>query len=134
MPEYAKLDVNNVVTQVIVADQDHVDSRADGPWNLTPAKVGIGHRKSSSGNVYVSKAEAYSIASPEKLTLDVSASGGSGPLTYQWKKDGADIAGATSAQYSKDPTSSPGDSGSYTCVVSDGTDSVESEPFSVTVV
>lgn len=39
--EFAKV-VDGVVTQVIVADADHIATRDDGPWILTPTKVGIG--------------------------------------------------------------------------------------------
>lgn len=55
--------------------------------------------------------QAVSIGSD--LTLEIVATGATG---YQWKKDGADIASATSATYTKVGVVS-GDAGSYTCVV-----------------
>lgn len=47
MAEYAKV-VDSLVVNVIVADQEHIDTRDDGPWVLTPydgttGKVGIGY-------------------------------------------------------------------------------------------
>ncbi len=54
------------------------------------------------------------------VTLSVVASGASN-LSYQWKRDGVDIAGATAASYTT-PVLAVGDSGkAYTVVVSDAT-------------
>ncbi|MBO7458015.1 MAG: InlB B-repeat-containing protein [Paludibacteraceae bacterium] len=47
--------------------------------------------------------------------LSITASG-SGTLTYQWRKDGVDISGATSATYL------PSEAGTYTCVVTNTED------------
>jgi hypothetical protein len=53
--------------------------------------------------------------SPSSLTLTVSASGG-GTLTYQWRRDGEDIPGATSASLTI-LSPEPSDTGYYDCVV-----------------
>ena len=64
------------------------------------------------------------------LTLSVLATNATG---YQWKKDGEDIPGATSATYTKQSVA-PSDAGSYTCVVSgEGGTSVTSDAATVTV-
>ena len=51
--------------------------------------------------------------------------GGTGPFTYQWRKDTIDIGGATSATLSIAVTVS-GDAGSYDCVVTNGCGSTTS--------
>ena len=57
-------------------------------------------------------------------SLSVTASG-SGTLTYQWKKNGTNISGATSSTYTK-TNMQPADEGSYTVVVSNSAGSVTS--------
>lgn len=57
---------------------------------------------------------------------------GTNPLTYQWKKGGVDIAGATGDTYTK-ANALTTDSGSYTVVVSDVTGSITSNAATVTV-
>jgi pectate lyase len=60
------------------------------------------------------------------------AAGGTAPLSYQWKKDGSDIAGATSASLSV-ADAQDGDAGTYTVVVSNAAGSVTSEGAALTV-
>jgi len=52
----------------------------------------------------------------ETATFSVAASG-SGTLTYQWKKDGGDIAGATSASYTTPATMLADNGVGFTCAV-----------------
>ncbi len=54
---------------------------------------------------------------------------GSAPVTYQWRNDGSDILGETSNCYS----AGAGGSASYTCVVTNGCGSVESNAAVVAV-
>ena len=68
----------------------------------------------------------------EAVTLTVAASG-TPPLTYQWKHDGQDLVGQTSATLDV-PSASPGDAGSYVVTVSGSGASVTSTPAAVTVV
>ncbi len=67
----------------------------------------------------------------QTINLFVGASG-TAPLSYQWKKDGSNLAGATSSSYSH-LTTATADSGSYTCVVSNGYGSATSNAAVVTV-
>lgn len=53
------------------------------------------------------------ISEGETVTLMVVAFGGTAPYTYQWNKDGAAIAGATSSSYET------GVPGNYTCTITD---------------
>ncbi len=62
---------------------------------------------------------SQTVASGSTVNLTVVASG-TAPFTYQWKKGGTDIPGATSDTYSIAPVT-PADAGSYTVVVSNGT-------------
>ncbi|TWT41996.1 Proprotein convertase P-domain protein [Phycisphaerae bacterium RAS1] len=64
------------------------------------------------------------------VTMTVVASGGS--LSYQWRKNGMDISGATSSSYTIDPVL-PGDAGTYTVVVSNVCGSIESDPVVIAV-
>ncbi|MED4420313.1 immunoglobulin domain-containing protein, partial [Schinkia azotoformans] len=57
---------------------------------------------------------------------------GDAPLSYQWKKDGTDIAGATSASLTIN-NAQESDEGSYTVVVSNGAGNVISTAATLTV-
>lgn len=67
----------------------------------------------------------------EPVTFMVAA-GGSAPFTYQWKKNDADIAGATAPSFTIASVRF-GDAGAYTVVVSNGAGSVMSNPATLTV-
>lgn len=64
------------------------------------------------------------------VTFTVGASGGQ-PITYQWRKDGANIPGATGSSYTISNCSA-GDSGSYTVVVTNAFASVTSNVATLT--
>jgi len=65
------------------------------------------------------------------VTFSVSASG-TAPLSYQWKKNGINISGATSPTLTLNNVSSS-DTGSYTCVVSNSCGNVESQAATLTI-
>jgi hypothetical protein len=67
---------------------------------------------------------AGSVTSGSSVNFTVGASG-TAPLTYQWKKDGAVISGATSSTYTIVSTKTT-DAGSYTVVVTNSVGSVTS--------
>ena len=64
------------------------------------------------------------VATDGSVTLSVSASG-TGPLTYQWAKDGTDIIGATSSTYAITAAAAT-DAGSYTATVTNALGSTTS--------
>lgn len=72
-----------------------------------------------------------SVASGASFTLRVAASG-TAPITYQWKKDGASISGATTASYTVASAASS-HAGSYTVVVTNPAGSVTSNPAVISV-
>ncbi|HLP07616.1 MAG TPA: immunoglobulin domain-containing protein, partial [Opitutaceae bacterium] len=65
------------------------------------------------------------------VSFSVAASG-TAPLSYQWKKGGSDISGATSATYSIASAAS-GDAGTYTVVVTNSAGSATSNGATLTV-
>ncbi len=67
----------------------------------------------------------------QRLNLFTSLSGSS-PLTYQWRKDGAPIAGATLSGYSI-PATALSDSGAYSVVVTNPAGSLNSAVANITV-
>ncbi len=70
------------------------------------------------------------VAATTRVTLTVVASGSG--VTYQWKKNGAAIAGATSATYVI-ASAQTSDMGFYSCTVTSGSSSTESATATVTV-
>jgi hypothetical protein len=74
---------------------------------------------------------ASSVTAGSSASFTVVASG-TAPLTYQWKKDGTSISGATSSTYSISSTST-GDAGSYTVVVTNSAGSATSNAATLTV-
>ena len=65
------------------------------------------------------------------ITFTVSATG-TGPLSYQWRKNGSSIPGATSPSYTINPVAS-GNAGNYSCVVTNACGSVTSSAATLTV-
>lgn len=134
MAEYCTVDGANIVTAVIVADASHISGRADGPWILVDGKVGIGTACQKQGGLLItSLPSTMGLIAPLPLRLSMSAMT-SGTLTYQWKKDTADIDGETDATLIIDPTTASTDDGTYTCEVADGTDTLLSNGCAITVV
>lgn len=79
----------------------------------------------------VQMAASRSASAGSQVALTV-VPGGKAPFTYQWKKDGADLPGATDATLTLD-TVLPEDAGNYTVVVSDPSGNITSSPTTLTV-
>lgn len=60
------------------------------------------------------------VTAGQALTLTVAISGGTSPYTYVWKKNGTVVSGQSSATFNK-AGAAAGDSGTYTCEVTDDT-------------
>lgn len=67
----------------------------------------------------------------QQLSLSV-VSDGAEPLAYQWKRNSTAIPGAIAATYTK-PSAAAGDSGTYTCVISNACGTATSNSAVVTV-
>jgi large repetitive protein len=65
------------------------------------------------------------------LTLSVSADG-SLPFTFQWRKDGVDLSGATTTSYTIDPVR-VAHAGSYTVIISNAVGTITSDPILIAV-
>jgi DNA/RNA endonuclease G (NUC1) len=76
---------------------------------------------------------AQTVTAPDGATFSVVA-GGTGPFTYQWKKNGTDVPAATGSSYTTGSTDLKMVPDSYSVVVSDGIGSIESSSVSFTVV
>jgi sugar lactone lactonase YvrE len=98
---------------------------------ITPA--GIVSTLVIQGNVPViaTQPASQSVSSNSSVTFSVVANG-AGPLTYQWKKGGATVSGATAASYSI-ASASIADAGEYTVVVTNAWGSTTSNAASLTV-
>lgn len=68
----------------------------------------------------------------QPAALYVNASGRL-PLSYQWRKDGADLPGATSQTYALASATLADDSNRYTCVITNADGSTESQPAQIAI-
>ncbi len=109
-------------------------------WNARTATLGSGPVRNvpvvetplPAKLVITTQPTSQTVVLGQSALFSVSAAG-SASLTYQWRKNGAAIAGATSASYATPPTTS-GDGGSrFDVVVSSGSGSITSDPASLTV-
>lgn len=123
---------------------------ASGSVNVTPANntsytlvaTGPGGQHSATATVNVTPQQvAPTITAQPKsttvvigrtTTFTVTASG-SGPLQYQWTKNGDSIPGAITAAYTIPPASESDDASQYTVVVSNSAGSVTSQPATLSV-
>lgn len=74
---------------------------------------------------------SQTVCQGQPVTFAVVATG-TAPLTYQWKKDGADVPGATGPEY-RIPSVGPDHAGTYTVVVANACGNVASEGAKLTV-
>lgn len=134
MTNYAIID-GGIVKNIIVADAAFAASIAgqhQAVIEVTGTSVKIGDHRS--GTLFLSPLGGdREIAGGGRLTLAANASSSLGPVSYQWKKDGSPIGGATGSTYSVE-SAAPGDAGSYTCDTTDGTNSLTSDAAAVTIV
>jgi len=72
-------------------------------------------------------------SSPEGASATFSVSATGTDLAYQWRRDGAPIAGATTASYTLDPVSASDDGAIFAVVVSNAGGSVTSAPATLSV-
>src|SRR6202030_3509471 len=72
------------------------------------------------------------VTAGQAASFSVAASG-TAPLTYQWKKNGTPIAGATSATYSTPVTSTSDNGAPFTVVVSNAAGNATSNAATLTV-
>jgi hypothetical protein len=101
---------------------------------LSDSEVAALYQQSSTANsapTISTQPSGQSLLVGRSFQLNVTASGSS-PLSYQWLKSGAVIAGATASSYSV-ATASTADTGAYTVTISNSFGSATSSPATVTV-
>ena len=76
---------------------------------------------------------AQTVTEGQTATFSVTATG-TAPLTYQWKKGGTDISGATSSTYTTPATSSADNAAVFTVVVTNSAGNVTSGDATLTVI
>jgi hypothetical protein len=81
----------------------------------------------NSAPAIVSQPSDQTVAMGQAATFSVSATGAA-PLSYQWQRDGAAIAGATSPNYTTGATTAIDDGATFTVVVSNAQGSATSAP------
>ncbi|CAM2065292.1 PD40 domain-containing protein [Sulfidibacter corallicola] len=122
--------------QTITPDGDFVGDlsvpvtvgEAGTPSNLFLLTVSV---TASSVPIITAQPESADFCVGADLTLSITAMG-SGTLSYQWRKDGQEIQGATSPSYSVLGVTEQ-DSGDYDCVVTSDGGSLTSDTATVTV-
>ena len=99
---------------------------------MLDAGAAVGRAVLSAPPVIVSGPQSLSIVEGQTATLSVTAAGAA-TLRYQWKRNGADVAGATSSSYTT-PALSVGDSGTrYSVSVTNALGSITSAEATITV-
>ncbi|MDA3133568.1 hypothetical protein EGT71_09220 [Atlantibacter subterranea] len=104
-------------------------------WSIEASSAGLVDVRDVGAVINItSQPQNRTITTGSTLTLTTAATVTDGSvLTYQWKKNGTDISGATAATYTK-ASAVAGDAGSYTCQVSSPTaGTVTTSPATVVV-
>ena len=142
----------DVVFQLAAFDQGYLDHPSTGNYYYGISAPFTYHTGDSSnplalpdmyldfGSFTIEKVSKPTITTqPKSQTVDEGSSvtfsvvaTGTAPLSYQWKKNGSNISGATSSTY-KISSAKTSDAGSYTVTVSNSVGSVTSSAASLTV-
>jgi hypothetical protein len=113
----------------IVIDKIVVDGSSGAPAGFGPGESP--QAPTTTAPSITTQPAAQSATVGDTVTLNVAATGDPAPA-YQWRKDGSDLAGATSAALTL-ANVTIADAGSYTVVVSNSAGSVTSDPAPLTV-
>ena len=105
---------------------------SSGGDSMAPPGNPPGNPPAATAPAITTQPAAVSVAAGQSATFSVAASG-TAPFAYQWRRNGADIPGATASTYVA-PAVAAGDSGaSYTVVITNATGSVTSAGAVLTV-
>lgn len=101
-----------------------------GASDSAPIEVNVGGSTSTPITI-TAQPQSQTVAAGAKATFRVAAHGGSGPLTYRWRRNGVDL-GATGPvlELQNVPV---GAAGEYSVIISDGVESVTSAAATLTV-
>lgn len=122
--------INNQATQVLVFDGSgnivkKIDYKLSGnaDANLPPTVTNISGTSSGTLTATITPSGATAICSGSSVVLKANTGTG---YTYQWKKDGVNITGATAANYTATTA------GSYQVKITSGTQNAWSAPLAIT--
>jgi hypothetical protein len=107
-----------------------VVSNATGSVTSSPAKLTVD--AASAAPSITTEPASLTVTAGQTASFSLAATGGA-PLSYQWKKNGTAISGATSSGYTTPVTTSSDNGAQFTAVVSNATGSVTSSPATLTV-
>ncbi len=105
-------------------NEDICEIRTDGLWNDSntgTTRPGVVEVDQAIG--YIIEDSYLNLEAGDSYTLSVAVTRANEPVTYQWQKDGNNIAGATTATYELTDLTEA-DTGSYTCVITDAVTSI----------
>jgi hypothetical protein len=106
-------------------------TNAVGAVTSTAATLSVGAAPASLAPSIVTQPASLTVSSSNSATFAVGVNG-TGPFSFQWRRDGAPISGATSAAYTIGSVSA-GDAAGYTVVVTNGTGSATSSIATLTL-
>jgi hypothetical protein len=109
----------------LVVVSNGVGSATSSPATLTVSAV-------ATGPIITAQPTNQTVTVGETASFSVTATG-SAPLSYQWKKNGSDIAGATGATYTTPATAIGDNASSFLVVVTNSVGSVTSSTATLTV-
>ncbi len=113
--------------------EDICEMRTDGMWNDNQVdETRYGVVEDDEAISYVVGDTSANVEVGTNYTLSVAVTRGNEPITYQWRKDGADIAGATTPSYEL-VNLTEADTGGYTCVITDAITSVTTRSIFIRV-
>ncbi len=107
----------------------NIISRVDNNSDVSTAAKIVAFFSGNTDIAITSHPQSTSVAANGSVALSVTATGGSA-LSYQWQKNGVDIAGATSPNYT---VANVTDSAAYTVTISDASGTTTSNPANVTL-
>jgi glucose/arabinose dehydrogenase len=76
--------------------------------------------------------QSQTVTEGDRVTFEVAATG-PGTLTYQWRRNGVNITGATGSSYTLDPATTDDNGAAFSVVVTNSAASVTSDPALLTV-
>src|SRR5258707_179189 len=106
------------------------DNASNSPQTIS--LTGIGSTTSAVAPSITTQPASRTVTAGQPAAFTVAATG-TAPLTYQWKKNGTAISGATSSSYTTPATTSSDNGAQFTVTVSNSAGSVTSNAATLTV-
>ena len=102
------------------------------PTGTGPAESPRGGGGGDTAPTITTQPQSVTVTEPTGATFTVTASG-TAPLSYQWRRNGTNIGGATNASYTLTPTATSDSGATFDVVVSNSAGSVTSQAATLTV-